>query len=237
MPAEDIPGTDKHIRFGKISSEIYEALVGIPGVKSVVLHKFGKKGEKHHWHIWWEAPDGKPITNQTWRNHAKKLPALKDFSGNTDWSFRNHNSWEAWTEYVCRNLSHEILLGYKNLTEVSEKSKILPIVIPTPVTPIIPGPVVKVVKSQSRLRWDEKICLDAETRLGWKRNLQFSLASYEDPKVRVDKQIEKQVASFMKFRLNNNEAVKYCRNLLYEFADDDLRDYLERTIFEKISWL
>lgn len=234
MPEKDIPGTDKHIRFGKISPEIYEALVGIPGVKSVVLHKIGRKGEHHHWHIWWEAPDGKPITNQTWRNRALKVPALKDFFGNNDWSFRNHNSWEAWTEYVCRNLSHEILLGYKNLTEVSEKSKIIPVEIPTPITPIIPGPVV-ISKSASKLRWDEKICRDAEVRLGWKRDNEFSLASLEEGP-QVNKKIEKQVFAFMRGRVNNPEAVKYCRNLLFEFGDDDVKEYLERKVFEKISW-
>lgn len=234
MPSKDIPGNVKHIRFSKLSAEIYEALVGIPGVKAVVLHKIGKQGEHPHWHIWWEGE--KPITNVTWQNHAKKLPALKDFFGNKDWGFRNHNSWEAWATYVCANLSHEVLLGYKDLATYSEKGRIVPVSIATPITPDIPAPA-KVVKSLSRLRWDEKICLDAETRLGWKRNCEFSLASYEDHAVGVSRQIERQVSSFMKMRLNNNEAVKYCRNLLYEFSDDDLRDYLERKVFEKISWI
>lgn len=235
MPSKDIPGVDKHIRFGKISPEIYEALIGIPGVKSVVLHKFGRKGENHHWHIWWEAPDGKPITNVTWCNHAKKLSAIKDFKGNGDWGFRNHNSWDAWSEYVCRNLSHEILLDYRNLTEVSEKAKLLSLEIPSPVTPIIPGPELK-AKSPSKLRWDEKICLDAQTRLNWKRDAEFSLASLEDPRQKVMKQVEKQVFAFMHGRVNNQEAVKYCRNLLYEFGDEDVKEYLERKVFEKISW-
>ena len=97
--------------------------------------------------------------------------------------------------------------------------------------------------AKSRLRWDEKICHDAETRLKWKRPkpgdeveaYEFSLESWMDGI--AQKRVEKQVASFMKMRFNNNEAVKYCRNLLYEFADDDLRDYLERKVFEKISWV
>lgn len=234
MPSEDIPGTDKHIRFGKISPEIYEALIGIPGVKAVVLHKIGRKSENPHWHIWCECPEA--ITNQTWKNHAHKIPALKGFKGNGDWSFRNHNSWDVWKKYVTDNLSHEILLDYRDLREVSEKAKLLTLEIPSPVTPIIPGPTTLKAKSPSKLRWDEKICLDAQTRLNWKRDAEFSLASLEDPRQKVMKQVEKQVFAFMHGRVNNQEAVKYCRNLLYEFGDDDVKEYLERKVFEKISW-
>lgn len=238
--SEDPPGQVKHLRFGKISEEAYTALIGFPGVKSVVLHTHGAKGEHLHWHVWWEGD--KPITNQTIRNNLKKLPAFESYSGQNDWSFRNHDSFETWADYTVKNLSHKVLLSYRDIEDRSAKAKILPVVIPTPVTPIILGPV-KVVKSQSRLRWDEKICLDAETRLGWKRPkvgdevecYEFSLTSFMDGI--AQKKVEKQVSSFMKMRFNNNDAVKYCRNLLYEFADEDLRDYLERKIFEKISWL
>lgn len=232
MPAVDPPGTLKHIRFGKISPEIYEALVGIPGVKSVVLHKYGKKGEHPHWHVWWEGDE--PITNQTWRNRAHKLPALSTLKGNPDWSIRNHDSWEAWSTYVTTNLSHEVLLPYKDIETISAQAKV--ITLASPVTPVIPGPTKKAVKSESRMRWDERICYDAETRLGWKRDSQFSLESLYDHSVDTFGKIERQVFAFMRGRVNNYEAVKYTRNLLYEFGDDDVKDYLQRKVFEKISW-
>lgn len=49
--------------------------------------------------------------------------------------------------------------------------------------------------------------------------------------------LKKQVFSFMRGRINNYEGVKYARNLLYEFADEDLKEYLERKVWEKISWI
>ena len=230
--SEDPPGVLKHLRFGKISSEAYEALIGYPGVKSIVLHTHGVKGEHPHWHVWWEGD--KPVTNQTVRNQLKKLPAFESYSGQNDWSFRNHDSFETWADYVVKNLSHKVLLNYRDLEDRSEKAKVLPIVISPPPTPIIPAPV-RVVKAQSRLRWDERICMDAETRLGWKRNGEFSLASLEANL--AYKQVEKQVTSFMRGRFNNNEGVKYARNLLYEFGDEDVKDYTERKVWEKISWI
>lgn len=230
--SEDPPGQLKHLRFGKISEEAYTALIGFPGVKSVVLHTHGAKGEHPHWHVWWEG--SKPITNQTIRNNLKKLPVFESYSGQNDWSFRNHDSFETWADYTVKNLSHKVLLSYRDIDDRSTKAKILPIVIPTPTTPVIPGPTLKA--KTSKLRWDEKICHDAETRLNWKRDSQFSLASFEDNTVKVMKQVERQVFAFMRGRVNNMEAVKYCRNLLYEFGDDDVKDYLERKVFEKISW-
>lgn len=233
--SEDPPGQIKHLRFGKISDEAFTALSGYPGIKSIVLHTRGAKGEHPHWHVWYEGD--KAITNQTIRNQLKKLPAFATYSGQNDWSFRNHDSWDAWAKYVCENLSHKVLLPFKDIETVSEKARIITLATPATLpTPVIPGPVAKAVKSQTRMRWDERICLDAETRLGWKRDSQFSLASYEDHAVDVHGQIERQVFSFMRGRINNMEAVKYARNLLYEFADEDLKDYLQRKVWEKISW-
>lgn len=230
--SEDPPGKLKHLRFGKISPEALEALIGYPGIKSVVLHTHGAKGEHPHWHVWYESE--KPVTNQTVRNHLKKLPAFESYSGQNDWSFRNHDSFETWADYVCRNLSHKVLLSYLDLDERSKKAKIIVVDIATPVTPAIPAPGPK-VKSASKLRWDEKICLDAQTRLHWKRDSEFSLASLEESGA-VMRKVENQVFAFMRGRVNNMEAVKYCRNLLYEFGDDDVKEYLERKVFEKISW-
>lgn len=232
---EDPPGQIKHLRFGKISDKAYESLIGFPGVKSIVLHTRGAKGEHPHWHVWWEGD--KPITNQTIRNQLKKIPEFADYAGQNDWSFRNHDSWVAWAKYVTENLSHKVLLGYKDIATISEQAKTITLALTpaTPATPIIPGPVIKVVKSQSRMRWDEKICFDAETRLGWKRNAEFSLASLEDGL--AQKNVEKQVSSFMSMRINNNDGVKYARNLMYEFGDEDVKDYMERKVWEKISWI
>ena len=136
----DPPGRVKHLRFGKTSPEIYEAIVGFPGVKSVVLHTHGAKGEHPHYHVWWEGD--KEVTNQTIRNHMKKIPVFSSFSSQNDWSFRNHDSWETWASYVCSNMSHKVLLVYKDIEEIS-KIKSIPITVISlniPNTPSIAGP-------------------------------------------------------------------------------------------------
>jgi len=232
--SEDPPGDVKHLRFGKISETALAVLIGYPGIKSIVLHTHGAKGEHPHWHVWWIGD--KPVTNQTIRDRLKKLPEFKDYSGQNDWSFRNHDSFPKWAEYVTSNLSHKVLLEYLDIAELSSKAKILPIVIGSPsgtaVTPVIPG---LPRKSPSRLRWDEKMCLDAEIRLLWKRNEQFSLQSVEYG--HAIKAVQKQVISFMRARVNNNECVKYARNVLYEFGDEDVKEYLDRKIWDNFVWL
>lgn len=231
--SEDPPGAIKHLRFGKISPEAYEALSQYPGIKAIVLHTHGKKGEHPHWHVWWEGT--KPITNQTIRNQLKKLTPFKDYSGQNDWSFRNHDNFTAWADYVVKNPTHQILMDYRDLSTRPKE-------IPTILTLGDGGPEAApdshvTNKSSKRLRYDERICMDAASRLLWKRDNEFSLAAFEDHTCNVIRRVEAQVFSFMRGRINNNEAVKYARNLLYEFADDDLKEYLERKVWEKISWI
>jgi len=232
--SEDPPGMVKHLRFGKISETALAALIGYPGIKSIVLHTHGAKGEHPHWHVWWVGD--KAVTNQTIRDRLKKLPAFKDYSGQNDWSFRNHDSFPTWAEYVTSNLSHKVLLEHLNIAELSLKAKILPIVIGSPTgtaaTPIILG-IPK--KSPSRLRWDEKMCLDAETRLLWQRNDHFSITAVEHGT--AIKAVQKHVVSFMRSRINNNEAVKYARNLLYEFGDDEVKEYMEEKLWANFVWI
>lgn len=226
--SEDPPGAVKHLRFGKISDDALTTLKQYPGIKAIVLHTHGKKGEHPHWHVWWEGE--KPVTNQTIRNNLKKLSAFSEHSGQNDWSFRNHDSFSLWADYVISNSSHSILLDYQDL------STRLPKTVPL-VTSEASIQLPSSSKSSNRLRYDERICYDAETRLLWKRDSEFSLAAFEDHTCNVMGRVEKQVFSFMRGRINNYEGVKYARNLLYEFADDDLKEYLERKVWEKISWL
>lgn len=232
--SDDPPGAIKHLRFGRISPEAYEALTLYPGVKAIVLHTHGKKGEHPHWHVWWE---GDSITCQTVRNHLKKFAPFADYSGQNDWGFRNHDSFDRWADYVLKNPSHKILMDYRDLSTRPPPKATVPIVSTGAGGPEAAPNSHVIVKSSKRLRYDERICLDAESRLLWKRDNEFSLAAFEDPACNVIRRVETQVFSFMRGRINNNEGVKYARNLLYEFANDDLKDYLERKVWEKISWL
>jgi len=129
--SEDPPGKYKHLRFGKISPEIYEALLKVPGVKSIVRHEGGSKGGKFkehaHFHVWFESDV--PITNQTVRNRLSKLPEFATHSGQNDWSFRNHDSLENWCTYVIKNPTYTVLLTHEILQKIIQETPETPVVV------------------------------------------------------------------------------------------------------------
>lgn len=228
--SEDIPGNVKHLRFGKISDTALDCLKSFPGVKAIVLHTHGKVGEHPHWHVWWT---GDTVTNQTIRNRLKKFPIFQDYKSQNDWGFRTHDSFPRWADYVIKNISHKILLDYEDLTARSLLKAVVPLVVSgTPHVTPLKG---IATRSPSRLRWDEKMCLDAEVRLLWKRDAQFTLQSVEYG--HALKAVQKQVCVFMRSRVNNNEAVKYARNLLYEFGDEEVKEYMEEKLWSNFVWL
>lgn len=186
MPrCEDPPGKIKHVRFGKVSDDVLAVTKTFPGTKAIVLHTRGKRGEHPHYHIWWE--DDVAVTNQTVRNRLHRHNDLfKSFSGQNDWSIRNHDSWEKWAEYVTSNPSHLVLLDHLNLSSLSEAKKAVPIVAVavTPVTYTIQKPkrsesmrskFVQYLKSE--LHW-EKECITPDNRREKKRILIEELVDF-----------------------------------------------------------
>lgn len=96
----------QHLRLGKVSDDALAALKAIPGVVAVVLHVRGTKGEHPHWHVWMETGG---ITHEAIRKRLRKFEVFKTYSGNEDWSLRDHNSYAKWSEYVMRNTSAKVL--------------------------------------------------------------------------------------------------------------------------------
>lgn len=228
----DEPGQQKHLRFKCTEkAELAGILEGFPGVKAIVLHKMGKSGEHPHLHVWYEAE--KPITNETVRNRLRKYnDFFKGLSGQNDWSSRNHDNFTAWADYVTRNLSHTVLLTYQDLSLRSSNALILPIDIGSPTRTVIstPGPrapAPRVVKS--RLTQSEKMILYATNELHWVKP-RFTLSHYEDPHLRKQmfKELNQTVVRCTRGRFNDPQAISLLRNLLYEFADDDLQESLEQ---------
>lgn len=97
----------KHLRIGKVSESALEALKVVDGVKAIVLHKRGKKGEHPHWHVWMEVGD---ISHEAVRKRLRKHAVFATYSGNEDWSLRDHDSYDKWAKYVMDNPSAEVLL-------------------------------------------------------------------------------------------------------------------------------
>lgn len=216
---EDPPGAVKHVRFGKTSEAILEALKAYPGVKAIVLHTHGKKGEHPHYHIWWEGEA--PITNQTLRNRLKaNSPVFEKFSGQNDWSFRNHDNWETWASYVVSNLSHKVLQSYKDLNDKSAASKVLDLVITpgaTPATLKAPAPV-----RTMKLPMREKFIHYLKNDRKWVPDEQFTVHSEMTLDEFTDQVIDA-ATEFWQMAFTIPEGARMVRHALWVFSSDEIR--------------
>lgn len=216
---EDIPGPDKHLRFGHYTEELATLLIGFPGVKSIVLHTHGTKGEHPHLHVWWS---GTAVTNQTIRNRLKAYhDTFKLMKSQNDWSFRNHESYETWAAYVQRNKTHKVLHGDLPLP----KDVIELIMPPTPQTPAIPAPAPRVKKMTA----EEKLINYCIVHEGFKYN-QWTVSHYEihDIRKKLLDDLEEIVISYGHGRLSDPQIAYMGRNVLWTFADDDLKVVLSK---------
>lgn len=218
---EDPPGTVKHIRFGKTGEAIFEQLKVYPGIKAIVLHTLGKKGEHPHYHIWWEGDT--PITNQTLRNRLKAAsPVFGTFSGQNDWSFRNHDSWDSWATYVTGNLSHKVLVAYKDLDDKSKASKILDVVITPGVTPATAAVPRTAAVRTMKLPMREKFIQYLTNERKWKPGEQFTVHSDLTPDQFAEQVIDA-ATEFWSMSFTIPEGARMVRHALWVFSSDEAR--------------
>lgn len=225
---EDPPGAIKHLRFGR--PDHLELIKQFPGVKAIVLHKKGKTGEHPHLHVWWEG--AKAVTNQTLKNNFKKLwPEVFDdktqYHSQNDWTMRNHDSWDAWSTYVCKNSSHEILLGYSNLETVSINQKNL--IVAQPIT--ITSPVVL----KKRPNAEERLIAYAVGVMKWKPGDHFNIARQLTFDQIAD-QARRVVLAYSNGRVHNNQLIAMTRNLMWHFSDDELQELLASKIGANLKY-
>jgi len=213
----DTPSSMKHLRFGKITAQLSDILAGFPGVKSIVLHTHGTKGEHPHYHVWWQ---GQEVTNETIRNRLRKYNEIfKQYSGQNDWSCRPHDNFETWAAYVQRNKTHKVLWLAEG-TEMPLPKDPIELVIATPTTQVIgaPTPRVKKLTAEERLI---NYCIREE---GFKYN-QWSTQHHEIVELR--KQLQDKVAealvTYANGRLSNQQMIYMGRNIIWTFADPDLK--------------
>lgn len=220
--SQDTPGADKHLRFGKYTEALSALLVGFPGVKSIVLHTHGATGEHPHLHVWWQGE--KAVTNQTVRDRLKKYDQyFLAMKSQNDWSFRNHESYDTWAAYVQRNKTHKVLHG-----ELPPPKDIIMLEIPNtpaPAAPSAPPPVkIKKLTAEERLI---NYCLREE---GFKYG-QWGLAHYElgsDYRSKMFADVKRALITYANGRLDNRQIVYMGRNIMWHFADEDLRDVFTR---------
>lgn len=207
---EDPPGGVKHLRFG--SPDHVSLIKGFPGVKAIVLHKMGKTGEHPHLHVWWE---GDVVTNQTIRNHLKKFDAVfMSYKSQNDWSFRNHDSWEAWAAYVTKNPSHEVLVPYLDLEEVSKQASL--------VVPKVSAATYTVTTRVKKPSAEERLMTYCERELQWVKDSQFTDLNMK----KVTDLCRVAVIDYSNGRLHNNQLIAMTRNVMFVFGDNSVKNHL-----------
>lgn len=216
----DTPSPLKHLRFGKISPQLSDILIGFPGVKSIVLHTHGAKGEHPHYHVWWE---GDTITNETIRNRLRKHNDIfKSYSGQNEWSCRPHDSFETWAAYVQRNKTHQVLW---TSVDMPPPKDVIELVIATPQTPQINTPVPRVKKLTS----EERLINYCIVEEGFKYN-QWGKPHYEviEYRTQMHDKIAETLVAYANGRLDQRQMVYMGRNIMYTFADLDLKEFLAK---------
>lgn len=231
---EDPPGNVKHIRFGRLPEKLSESLMKIPGVKSIVRHAGGSNGgsykEHPHYHVWWEGVSGEAITNQTWRDRAKKLdPVFKQFKGQQDWSFRNHDNWSAWANYVCTNFTHKVILPHKDIEEVSNQ-KALVLAVPAPAAPPLSQAPRVITK---RLPMRERFISYLLQERGWKLNGQFSESAHNADDIKDE--VIAACTEYWEAAFTSPEGIRMVRHAIWKFGDEGVKDWLKAEIASSIK--
>jgi len=144
-----------------------------------------------------------------------------------DWSFRNHESYETWAAYVVRNKTHKVLLG-----DLPPAKDIIELIMPaTPVTPAVPAPAPRVKK----LTAEEKLINYCIVHEGFKYN-QWSTSHYDDFELRKKllDNLEELVIAYGHGRLSDPQITYMGRNVLWTFADDDLKVSLAKAFCQRV---
>lgn len=238
--SQDPPGADKHLRFEKKEGleQIQEALIKFPGVKAIVLHTHGKSGEHPHLHCWFENANARPCTNQNVRDRMKKIEMLSHFSGQNEWSFRNHDSWKTWCEYVTKNPTHKVLLDHTRddvtLSEVSAgavSGLILPasIIDPDLNTPAGLNAPARVKRASETMR--AKFCKYLENDCHYHRNETITMDNFPG---RIDDLIER-MTDFWENAFTTPQGAVCVEHAKYIFGNDEYRDYIKKRNAETIK--
>lgn len=249
---KDDPGADKHLRFGKILPGLLEALSGFPGVRSIVLHTHGKVGEHHHYHVFWTGE--KPVTNQTIRNRLIAYnPLFKEYSGQNDWSMRNHNSYPTWVKYVTDNNSHQVLKSDASFDTIFDEIPKVPIVVDSPIrnSPNAASPTVihyhtaspEPVKVRARRpTTEEQLIAWVEQKYKWKFNSEWSKARVQSlcPGLNASYQAFFNICGDMAVHkrhgsVHYSQHLALTRHIMYLFSDDELRDELATRFTYKLK--
>lgn len=216
-----------HARFTEPLRIWFTSWVTLNSPRYVVAEEYGVKNEGKHYHTCFETELGLDSIKKKFCQAAKDQ-GLQVAKGKAN---AYYGAVKECTDasYILKEGNIVLHHGYleqtiKDLIEEGKQKfrrQLAPIVAST--TPAV-GPTVVVVK-KSRMTITERLCHHAEHDLKWTRDGHWTLSHYE---ARIcQKECAKHMTQYLRAKFNDPQAVVYLRNLMYEFADADLKEYLE----------
>lgn len=224
---EDTPAPIHHLVLGKTSPEIPPVLLELPWVKAVVSHDGGSRTGKwkDHFHYHCFLQFDRNYTKVNIKNLLKKYPAFSTHSGNPDWSFRPHDNYIHWCNYVCQNRTAKLVKYDEELNNIYVPAMLAP---KPAVIEHIEG-LQEVVKTASvRKSRSERLKLKEHLIEIWKweENAQFDLPDYKAATALCKARIVQWYSGW----LDDRDGIRMLRFLMYTFGTDKLRDELSDKI-------
>lgn len=218
-----------HTRFGPPVKDAFVEWIKANSSKYIVAQEKGTLLENTHYHACYEVSVGVDSIR-------KKLCEMSKALGLTVAKGKANAYYGAVKEctdesYVVKEGNIIEVSGYDNVQALIDEGKrkfIRPV--SGAAAPVTPRAQVVVVQ-RSRMTIAEKFIAHCETVLGWRRDNTFGLDNYEQAK----KKVTREMVGFLRGKFNDPQGVVIARNCLYEFANEDLKDYLQDHYPDKIK--
>lgn len=215
-----------HIRFKPAIKDFAVAWIAKKSEKYIISEEIGVKDEGLHYHACFMTTLTDSAIRKAFCDASKKLniPVAKG-KGNGVYGSTKPCTSEA---YVCKAGKIISCKGYDEaqIAEFAREGAIkFAHKIPVPVV-ATPTTIREVVARKARLTITERLCLHAENELKWKRDEHWTMEHYSSNI--CQRECAKHITQYLRAKFNDPQAVIYIRNLMYEFADEELKEYLEK---------
>lgn len=217
-----------HTRFGPPIKDVFVEWIKANSKKYIVAQEKGSILENTHYHACYEVTVGVDSIRKKLCEMSKALGlVVAKGKANAYYGAVKECTDES---YVVKEGNIIEVAGYDNVQALIDEGKRKFIRTPATVAKAaIAAPVV--VVQRSRMTIAEKFIAHCETVLGWKRDNEYGLDNYEQAKCKVTKQM----VAFLRGKFNDPQGIVIARNCLYEFANEDLKEYLEGHYPDKIK--
>lgn len=217
-----------HTRFGPPIKDVFVTWIKANSSKYLVAEEKGTILENIHYHACYEVSVGVDSIRKKLCEMSKALGlSVAKGKANAYYGAVKECTDES---YVVKEGNIIEVAGYDNVQALIDEGKRKFIRTVTSVAaPVASSPVV--VAQRSRMTIAERFIAHCETDLGWRRDAQFGLDTYEQAK----KQVTREMVGFLRGKFNDPQGVVIARNCLYEFANEDLKDYLQDHFPDKVK--